>query len=472
MSGLYWSLDMSEVENLSKTKDVLVCFESERAAVLDQVLDLAPIDLVLEQNRDGEPVESNEVMSVEDREESSKGPRSTNCSPVEGPTSEEASKEVHEQLKYLESNIVGEPAQSNEVTSMEDREKSSKRHRGKTWKPEETDALLTLMLEARKLKLKGKQYWNYISERLLDRHNFDRTSKNCHDRWGTVLKLFKAIRQQKSRRCGQSDGEMDKDESSDEKLPPTLPVGWFEIVERILAEKNLKRPHSDDHGANQTSDRKDYGTENLVTLDNPLIKREVDDLVDSKVEARVRASMTSYVMTSTAQEEILTSEIPNVKHDVKVKVNRVLKHLLLSGYVGGEKDLSSMLASDAKLWNIIDEALNSAFQPVDSALQKLALDEQEDQKRLQAIEVQKRALDREEKDILSKRRRRGRHDQKTSKRQVPRGKNYSATAGKIVPEFKGCYRFRCTFNLPIYYNNHLHCFCCTGIVACNLNLTE
>ncbi|KAG0569101.1 hypothetical protein KC19_6G064500 [Ceratodon purpureus] len=354
-------------------------------------------------------------------------------------------------LSYVEEHIkkyflsVGDPVQSNEITSVEDHEESSKRHRSPNWIPEENLPFLELKEEAQE-KGMGKP-WNYISEGLRDRYNFDRSAKVCEDHWGTLLKGFKAIRKNESSRPCVSYWDMDNDERSRKKLPPTFLLEWYKMMEGIELAGKKKRPRSADHGGNQTSDRKYSGTKGFgATLEEnshllkklgPFIKRQIGDYVDSEVEG-VGFRMTSNVTSK--QEAILTSMIPHVKHQVEAAAISALELSILTGkFVGDEQDLITMLASDVGIRKIIKDALDSALQPVAFDLQALAQEEQKDQARLQAIEEQKRALDLEAKNIISKRRRGGRHDQRaqeTSKRQVPRGKNYS-TAGKIVPKFKG-----------------------------------
>jgi hypothetical protein len=302
-----------------------------------------------------------------------------------------------------------------------------KRPRSPDWSAEEKRAYLELKVEALRV-VKGKD-WDFISQGLWERHEFDRNSKVCEYLWGTLRKDFKAIRDHEISKSGPpttseywvSYWDMDEDERFQKKLPRSFPLEWCKMIERILsAQENRsgKRsrvsipapepPRDEDneqcfpylHQAQSFGDGpgdRSHMTSDQVEITSPnsnTCREEYPQVEEHVVEAVNSALHRLGYRKRLEEEDDLTTRLSKL---VKQQVEDVVNSTSFFASIVEENQLATLAPL---LKYMIKDAVHCALEPtvVSSALQTgQDQDElQEYREKLQALAEKRRALDLDE----------------------------------------------------------------------------
>ena len=316
-----------------------------------------------------------------------------------------------------------EPSFSVDGTDLYTLEARAKRTRSQNWSPDEKRAYLEAKIDALGT-VKGKD-WEFVSQRLWERHGFRRSAKECEYLWGTFRKDFRAIGRHEDLKGDHRTSkwvsyfEMNEPLRSKNKL---LSLECYELIKTILEEQNKRSRSADPAGPSQA----EYSGSafHVIELEDDVdaqlfIEHRLESFIKGQVEDGLNSRFESLSCRKTCcgstveQDELLTSLAPLVKQRVEAAVIIDLKILALTGFVFDEEDSITALAPFVKKY--IVDALNSALEPVSSALEALELKKLEAQKRRQAIEAKRKALDLEEMEIEKERQRVGRLIQRTKR---------------------------------------------------------
>ncbi|KAG0584553.1 hypothetical protein KC19_3G217400 [Ceratodon purpureus] len=298
----------------------------------------------------------------------------------------------------------------------------AKRTRSQNWSADEKLAYLKAKVDALGT-VKGKDQWEFVSQRLCERHGFRRSAKECEYQWGTLRKEFRAI-------CDHEGLKGDHPTSKWVREPmrsknKLLSLECYELIKTILEEQNKRSRSTNPVGVPGPShaDYSGNGSHALVEEDvdaklfieqllgSIFIKKQVEDAVNSRFESLLTSCGSTVKHLA---DELLTSLAPPVNQLVEAAAIFHLKVLTLTDkFVFDEDDPIAALAPFVEKY--IADALNSALEPVSSELKALELKELEVQTRRQAIEEKRKKLDLEEMEIEKERQRAGRLIQRTKR---------------------------------------------------------
>lgn len=259
-----------------------------------------------------------------------------------------------------------------------DDETPRKRMRSRNWSGEETRALLKSVKESRRLHQSPN--WDSVSKKLFQKYGFDRASKSCEDRWGTLLKSYRAIRGHHMSTCV-SNWEMDENDRVRNKLPQAFDMECYETMERILNAKAFEQPPRIVQMCADLPCSADC--DEVLDDESDSEIAEIDtDSEDEGLSGESAASLESQAEVTSESHAPRTEKLcceTNPKSAGR-------KRSAAAAVLDEDSDLNARIAS------FVNKHIEDALEPLISVLRNREEDEQKHREKMLAIEEEKLAL--------------------------------------------------------------------------------